>query len=76
MTNVRPYQSSALAAPTILAVRSTGSDSATYTASGIVVPIATRRAIRVARRFKSRRQLAHKPPIAMPGVSVPHFAHG
>ena len=49
---------------------------ATYTASGTVVPMATSRATLVARRFSSRVQLAHSPPIAMPGVSVPHLAHG
>ncbi len=76
MRNVNTYHRSTLAAPTSRAVRSTGSDSATYTASGAVVPMATRRAILLARRASSRVQLAHRPPIAMPGVSVPHFAHG
>src|SRR6266576_2075848 len=76
MTNVRTYHRSTLAAPTNRAVRSTGNDTATYTASGTVVPMATRRAILPARRLSSRRQLAHSPPIAMPGVSVPPPAHG
>src|SRR5213079_2065240 len=76
MRNVRTYHRSTLAAPTSLAVRSTGSAKATYTASGTVVPMATRRATLLARRSSSRVQLAHRPPIAMPGVSVPHFAHG
>ncbi len=74
--NVRTYQRSTLTAPTSRAVRSTGSDEATYTVRGMVVPMATRRAILVARRSSSRAQLAHSPPIAIPGVSVPHFAHG
>ena len=76
MRNVNTYHRSTLAAPTSRAVRSTGSERATYTASGAVVPMATRRAILLARRSSSRVQLAHSPPIAMPGVSVPHFAHG
>ncbi|HEX9293442.1 MAG TPA: hypothetical protein VF873_07135 [Gemmatimonadales bacterium] len=76
MRNVRTYHRSTLAAPTNRAVRSTGSDTATYTASGTVVPMATRRAILPARRSSSLVQLAHRPPIAMPAVSAPHFAHG
>src|SRR6267378_2958750 len=76
MRNVNTYHKSTLTAPTSRAVRSTGSAKATYTASGMVVPMATSRAILVARRCSSRVQLAHSPPIAMPGVSVPHFAHG
>src|SRR5258705_12925099 len=47
-----------------------------YSASGTVVPSDTRRATRVARRFSKRRQFWHNPPIAMPAVSAPHFAHG
>jgi hypothetical protein len=42
----------------------------------MVVPMATSRAIFVARRWSSRVQLAHSPPIAMPAVFAPHFAHG
>src|SRR5467141_1064130 len=76
MRNVNTYHRSTLAAPTSRAVRSTGSAKATYTASGRVVPMATSRAILVARRASNRVQVAHSPPIAMPGVSVPHFAHG
>src|SRR5437867_2556239 len=76
MRNVSTYHRSTLATPTKRAVGSTGSDQATYTASGAVVPMATRRAILVARRLSSRVQLAHSPPIAMPAVSTPHFAHG
>src|SRR6266487_5830075 len=76
MRNVRTYHRSTLAAPTSRAVRSTGSDTATYTASGTVVPMATRRATLLARRSSSRVQLAHSPPIGMPAVSVPHLAHG
>src|SRR6059036_2764501 len=76
MRNVNTYHRSTLAAPISRAVRSTGSAKATYTASGTVVPMATRRAILLARRWSSRVQLAHSPPIAMPAVSVPHWAHG
>src|SRR6267378_699925 len=76
MRNVNTYHRSTLTAPTSRAVRSTGSANATYTASGMVVPIATSRAILLARRASNLVQLAHSPPIAMPGVSVPHFAHG
>jgi len=76
MVNVNTYHRSTLAAPTSRAVRSTGSAKATYTASGKVVPMATSRAIFVARRWSCRVQLAHSPPIAMAGVSVPHLAHG
>src|SRR5216117_4366616 len=76
MRNVNTYHRSTLAAPTTRAVRSTGSDRATYTASGTVVPIATSRPILLARRSSSLVQLGHRPPIAMPAVSVPHFAHG
>src|SRR5437016_9492422 len=76
MRNVNTYHRSTLAAPTSRAVRYTGSAKATYTASGMVVPIATSRATLVARRSSSRVQLAHRPPIAIPGVSVPHLAHG
>src|SRR2546428_2205223 len=76
MRNVNTYHRSTLAAPTSRAVRSTGSAKATYTASGAVVPMATRRAILLARRSSSRVQLRHSPPIAMPAVVSPHFAHG
>ena len=76
MRNVNTYHRSTLAAPTNRAVRSTGSATATYTASGTVVPMATSRAILVARRLSDRMQVAQIPPIAMPGVSVPHLAHG
>src|SRR2546425_1991053 len=76
MRNVNTYHRSTLAAPTSRAVRSTGSAKATYTASGKVVPMATRRAILLARRSSSRVQLRHSPPIAMPAVFSPHFAHG
>jgi len=38
--------------------------------------MAARRAILPARRSSSLVQLAHRPPIAMPAVSAPHFAHG
>src|SRR2546428_11634754 len=76
MRNVNTYHRSALAAPTSRAVRSTGSAKATYTASGAVVPMATRRAILLARRSSSRVQLRHSPPIAMPAGVSPHFAHG
>jgi len=38
--------------------------------------MATNRAMRLARRFSRRVQFAHSPPIAMPAVSSPHFAHG
>jgi hypothetical protein len=40
------------------------------------VPIATHRPILLARRCSKRVQFAHRPPIGMPGVSVPHLAHG
>src|SRR5882672_938697 len=76
MRNVNTYHRSALATPTSRDVESRGNDRVTYTASGTVVPMATRRAILLARRASSRAQLAHRPPIAMPGVSVPHLAHG
>src|SRR5467141_3396215 len=76
MRNVNTYHRSTLAAPTSRAVRSTGSARATYTASGAVVPIATSRAVLPARRSTSRVQSRHRPPIAMPAVSTPHFAHG
>src|SRR2546425_5217832 len=76
MRNVNTYHRSTLTAPTSRAGRSTGSAKATYTASGMVVPIATSRAILLARRWSSRVQLAHSPPIAMPAVLSPHFAHG
>src|SRR5216684_6809244 len=76
MRNVNTYHRSTLAAPTSRAVRSTGSAKATYTASGAVVPMATRRAILLARRSSSRVQLRHSPPIAMLAVLSPHFAHG
>jgi len=49
---------------------------ATYTARGNVVPMATSRPILLARRFSRRVQFTHSPPIAMPAVSSPHFAHG
>ncbi|HXG96021.1 MAG TPA: hypothetical protein VNJ06_02780 [Gemmatimonadales bacterium] len=55
---------------------SRGSDRVTYTASGTVVLMAARRAILPARRASCLVQLAHWPPIAMPAVSAPHFAHG
>ena len=70
------YHRSTLAAPTSRAVRSTGSVQATYTARTAVVPMATSRAIRLARRASARVQFAHRPPIAMPAVYSPHFAHG
>src|SRR3989454_5871419 len=76
MRNVNTSHRSTLAAPTSRAVRSTGSAKATYTASGAVVPMATRRAILLARRSSSRVQLRHSPPIAVPGVVSPHFGHG
>src|SRR3989442_10828882 len=76
MRNVNTYHRSTLAAPTSGAVRPRGSERAKYTASGTVVPMATRRPILLARRSSSLVQLGHKPPIAMPGVSVPHLAHG
>ena len=76
MRNVKMYHRSTLAAPTSRAVRSTGSVQATYTARTAVVPMATSRAIRLARRSNKRVHFAHKPPIAMPAVYSPHFAHG
>src|SRR5947209_16097814 len=76
MRNVNTYHRSTLAAPTSRAVRSTGSVQATYTASTAVVPMATSRAMRLARRSSTRVQFAHRPPIAMPAVNSPHFAHG
>src|SRR5467141_4690908 len=76
MRNVNTYHRSTLATPTSRDVGSRGNDRVTYTASGTVVPMATRRAILLARRASSRVQLAHRPPIAMPGVSVRHLAHG
>src|SRR3989442_8971527 len=76
MRNVNTYHRSTLAAPTSGAVRPRGSERAKYTASGTVVPMATRRPILLARRSSSLVQLGHKPPIAMPGVSLPHLAHG
>src|SRR5260370_38962849 len=76
MRNVNTYHRSTLATPTSRDVGSRGRDRVTYTASGTVVPMATRRAILLARRSSSRVQLAHRPPIAMSAVSAPHFAHG
>src|SRR2546425_3246092 len=76
MRNVNTYHRSTLAAPTSRAVRSTGSVQATYTASTAVVPMATSRAIRLARRSSTRVQFAHRPPIALPAVYSPPFPHG
>jgi len=57
-------------------VGSLGRLSATYTASGTVVPIATRRPTRDARRWMRRVHAAHSPPMAIPGVISPQRLHG
>jgi hypothetical protein len=57
-------------------VRSAGRLQATYAASGSVVPIATNRPMRAARRSASRAQLAQRPPMTIPATNSPHPAQG
>src|SRR6266702_7804299 len=76
MRDASTYHSNTLAAPTKRAVGSLGRLSATYTASGTVVPIATRRPTRDARRWMRRVHATHSPPIAIPGVISPQPLHG
>ena len=76
MRDVSTYQTNTLAAPTRRAVGSRGRLKATYTVSGMVVPIATQRPMRAARRRMRRVQSAHSPPMAIPGVSSPQLLHG
>src|SRR3989449_4560108 len=76
MRDVRTYQINTAAAPTSRAVLSCGSVHATYTASGSVVPIATQRAIRAARRRTRSVHSAQRPPMGMPATNSPHLAHG
>ena len=76
MRDVSTYQTNTLAAPTMRAVGSRGTLRATYTASGTVVPIATQRPMRAARRRMRCVHAAHSPPMAIPGVSSPQLLHG
>src|SRR3989442_15967984 len=76
MRDVRTYQINTAAAPTSRAVLSCGSVHATYTASGSVVPIATQRAIRAARRRTRSEHSAQRPPMRLPATNSPHLAHG
>jgi hypothetical protein len=76
MRDVKPYQITTSAAPTSRASRVRGNETATYSASGNVVTIATQRPMRAARRRRSRMQCSHSPPIGMPGVGVPQRAQG
>jgi hypothetical protein len=47
-----------------------------YTASGKVVPIATHRPMRAARRRTCAQHTEQMPPTPSPGINSPHLAHG